>query len=64
MASFVGATPNTSMLELAVVREKVVLLKYQLEQVERSNGELAKELISSKEANQVLGCVGDFMHVF
>ena len=52
MASFAGAASDISSLELAVVKEEVDLLKYQLEQVKRDNSELAKELDFSEEARQ------------
>ena len=52
MANFTSATSDASSLELAVVKEEVDLLKYQLEQVKRDNSELAKELDFSEEARQ------------
>ena len=52
LASFTGATSDASSLELAVVKEEVDLLKYQLEQVERNNSELAKELDFSEEVHR------------
>ena len=52
LASFIGSTSGTSALELTAARGEIDLLRYQLEQVESKNGELAKELSTFKEALQ------------
>ena len=52
LANFVGSTSDAPTLELTTAREEIVLLKYQLEQVERIYTELTRVLNSSEEALQ------------
>ncbi|XP_073100160.1 uncharacterized protein [Elaeis guineensis] len=50
LASFIGFISDVSALELTAVREEIDLLKYWLEQAERTNTELTRELNSFEEA--------------